>query len=327
MHQHWERGTPAVTALAYDPAFLEHDTGPMHPERPERIRAVLARLDRAGLRQDLVTVPVREAEDAWLTLVHRPEHVATVEAAGRQAGAGLIYLDPDTPVSAGSVPAARKAAGAVMGAVDRVMAGEAANAFCLVRPPGHHAEPGRAMGFCLFNNVAVAARYLQRHHGIGRVLVVDWDVHHGNGTQAAFWTDPSVFYFSIHQYPYYPGTGAADERGAGEGEGTTLNRPVGAGCGDKEYLQVFEADLVPAAEAFGPDFVLVSAGFDAHRDDPLAGMAVTSDGFGRLSAVVRNLADRLCGGRLVSVLEGGYDLDALAESVAAHLEALRGARN
>jgi len=325
MHQHWERGGRSATGLAYHPAFLEHDTGPMHPERPERIRAVLSRLDRAGLRQELKSVPVRDAEDAWLRRVHTAEHVARVERAGRQAaGGGLAWLDHETPVSAGSVGAARKAAGAVLGAVDAVMAGEVANAFCLVRPPGHHAEPDRAMGFCVFNSVAVGARYAQRRHGLDRVLVVDWDVHHGNGTQAAFWTDPSVLYFSVHQYPFYPGSGAASERGGGAGEGTTLNVPLAAGSGDKDYLDAFERVLVPAAAGFRPDFVLVSAGFDAHPAEFLGNMRVSTEGFAALTGIVKGLAEDLCGGRLVSVLEGGYDLDALGECVAAHLGALKG---
>jgi acetoin utilization deacetylase AcuC-like enzyme len=326
MHQHWERhhGPAAgTTGLAYHPAFLEHDTGPMHPERSERLRAVLARLDRSGLRQELTAVPVRDAEDAWLTRVHTPGYVADVKAACRMAEFQPVHLDADTPVSAGSEGAARKAAGAVMAAADRVVAGELGNAFCLVRPPGHHAMPDRGMGFCVFNSVAVGARYLQRRHGLERVLIVDWDVHHGNGTQAAFWDDPTVLYFSAHQYPFYPGTGAADERGAGDGEGTTLNAPLPAGSDDKTYLDLFERVLVPAAEAFRPDFVLVSAGFDAHRSDPLGSMRLTEEGFGRLTGVLTGLAGHLCGGRLVSVLEGGYDLEGLAACVAAHLEALK----
>jgi len=209
-----------------------------------------------------------------------------------------------------------------MAAADKVMAGSLDNAFCLVRPPGHHAEPGRAMGFWLYNSVAIAARYLQRQHGLEKILVVDWDVHHGNGTQAAFWRDPSVLYYSIHQYPHYPGSGAADELGAAEGEGTTLNSPMDAGAGDGDYLDELERRLLPAAERFKPDFVLVSAGFDAHRDDPLATMGVTADGFGRMTTLVQGLADQLCAGRLVSVLEGGYNLEALADSVTAHLTAL-----
>jgi len=312
------------TGLVYHPDFLDHDTGMMHPESPERLRAILTGLDRSGLRRSLTPVTPRPAEKAWLSLVHRPEHLRQIEAADSQSWGGHIYLHPDTPVSPGSRGAALKAAGGVMAAADKVMAGALDNAFCLVRPPGHHAEPGRAMGFCLYNSVAIAARYLQRQHGLEKILVVDWDVHHGNGTQAAFWQDPTVLYYSIHQYPHYPGSGAAHERGADEGEGATLNSPMDAGSGDGDYLDELERRLVPAAESVDPDFILVSAGFDAHRDDPLATMGVTADGFGRMTTLVQGLADRLCSGRLVSVLEGGYNLEALADSVTAHLRALHG---
>lgn len=310
------------TGLVYHPAYLEHDTGRYHPECPERLRAVLTALDRTGLRGELVPVKPRDAGPAWLSLVHSPEHIAHVSAAGKMAATGTVALDPDTAVSKGSVPAALKAAGGVLAAVDQVMAGKLDNAFCLVRPPGHHAEPGRAMGFCLYNSVAIAARYLQRRHGMKRVLIVDWDVHHGNGTQAAFWDDPSVLYYSIHQYPFYPGSGAEAERGAGEGEGATLNSPMSAGCGDTDYLNEMERALVPAAREFRPDFVLVSAGFDAHRDDPLGGMGITETGFAEMTGLVRELADS-AGGKLVSVLEGGYNLDALAASILAHLMRLK----
>jgi acetoin utilization deacetylase AcuC-like enzyme len=324
MHQHIEGGQATGTGLVYHPDCLRHDTGPWHPERPERLRAVLTHLDRTGLRARLAQVPARDAEPGWMTAVHAPAHVAQVEAACRMARGHHVFLDHETPVSEGSWDAIRKAAGGALAAVDKVMAGEVRNAFCLVRPPGHHAEPDRVMGFCLINNVAVAARYVQRRYGLSRVAILDFDVHHGNGTQAAFWSDPTVLYGSIHQYPFYPGTGAAAERGAGAGEGFTLNCPLAAGGGDKEFQDALEGTLLPAAEAFEPEFVLVSAGFDAHGADPLGGMAVTEAGFGRLTKAIRRLADAKCGGRLVSVLEGGYDLDALGASVAAHLEALMG---
>ncbi len=310
------------TGLVYHPAYLEHDTGRYHPECPARLRAVLTALDRTGLRAELAAVEPLDAAPVWLAQVHDKDHIAQVTAAGKMAVTGTVALDADTSVSAGSVPAAIKAAGGVMAAVDQVMAKNLTNAFCLVRPPGHHAEPGRAMGFCLYNSVAIAARYLQRQHGIKRVLIVDWDVHHGNGTQAAFWDDPSVLYYSIHQYPFYPGSGSAAERGAGAGEGFTLNSPMNAGLGDSDYLKEMMRTLVPAAQKFSPEFVLISAGFDAHRDDPLGGMELTETGFAEMTDLVQELA-KPAGGRLVSVLEGGYNLDALAASILAHITRLK----
>jgi acetoin utilization deacetylase AcuC-like enzyme len=324
MHQHYEGEHTGATGLVYHPAYLGHDTGAWHPESPDRLRAILSHLDRTGLRAELTAIPARDAEPGWMTAVHRPEHVAQVEAACRMARGGHVLVDHETPVSEGSWDAIRKAVGGALAAVDKVMAGEVANAFCLVRPPGHHAEPNRVTGFCLINNVAVAARYAQRRYGLSRVAILDFDVHHGNGTQAAFWSDPTVLYGSIHQYPFYPGTGAASERGGGEGEGLTLNCPLAAGGGDKEFQDALEGTLLPAVEAFGPDFVLVSAGFDAHGADPLGSMAVTEAGFGQMTRAIRRLADERCHGRLVSVLEGGYDLDALGPCVAAHLAALKG---
>ncbi|MDH4229107.1 MAG: histone deacetylase [Nitrospirota bacterium] len=310
------------TGLVYHPIFLEHDTGRMHPECPERLRAILKRLDADGLRQELAAIPPREAERVWLERVHTPRHLRDLRDGVAMAGERLCYLDHETPVSSASESAALSAAGGALAAVDAVLDGSVDNAFCLVRPPGHHAEPDRIMGFCLLNSVAIAARYLQHRHGIRRVLIVDWDVHHGNGTQAAFWTDPSVFYYSIHQYPFYPGSGGPMEVGGGEGGGTTLNSPMDRGCGDGDYLDELEKVLLPAAEAFRPEFVLVSAGFDAHAADPLGDMRMTADGFRRITELVRGLAESTCGGRLVSVLEGGYDLEALGASAAAHVRGL-----
>jgi acetoin utilization deacetylase AcuC-like enzyme len=229
----------------------------------------------------------------------------------------------DTAISPGSFDAAVLAAGAGVSVARSVLEGEAKNGMAIVRPPGHHAERSLALGFCLFNNVAVLARWLLQRPGIERVLIVDWDVHHGNGTQRAFEEDPSVFYFSIHQWPYYPGTGAAAEKGRGAGEGTTLNVPAPAGWGDDEYRRVFEKVLEPAATEFDPDFVLVSAGFDAHAEDPLAGMRVTETGYRAMTRTVMEIADKCAGGRVVSLLEGGYHHEALPRAVAAHLEMLK----
>jgi len=313
-------GSDPGTGLVYDERYLLHETGPGHPERPERLTAILAGLEKAGMLERLVRLEPSPAATEWITLVHTGKYVERVRRACEE---GVGYLDsPDTPVSEKSYEVARLAVGGVLGAVDAVMAGRARNAFCAVRPPGHHALSDRAMGFCLFNNVAIGARYVQKKYKVSRVLIVDWDVHHGNGTQDAFYDDPTVMYFSVHRYPFYPGTGGKDETGRGEGRGYTINVPLPAGSGDEEYVRALEENLKPRALEFRPEFVFVSAGFDAHGDDPLGGMRVTAAGFERMSEVVKGIAEECCDGRLVSVLEGGYDLDALAECVAAHLAVL-----
>jgi acetoin utilization deacetylase AcuC-like enzyme len=307
------------TAFVYGDIYLQHETGAGHPERPERLTAIVARLKKAGLLDELVAIQPREAPEEWLTTIHRPQHVAAIrKAADEAAHAG----SRDTPVSNDSYKVAVHAAGGGLAAVDAVMQGKVRNAFCAVRPPGHHATRERAMGFCLLNNVAVAARYVQMKYKLPRVLIVDWDVHHGNGTQAAFDDDPTVFYFSVHQSPFYPGTGKADDRGEGKAAGTKLNVPLPRGSGDREYRRAFEENLVPAAAQFKPDFVLISAGFDAHQDDLLGGMKVTAEGYAELTRIVKAIAEKHCHGRLVSVLEGGYGLDGLAASVEAHLRVL-----
>lgn len=308
-----------ATGFVYYPDFLEHDTGPSHPERAERLRSVMAHLESSGQLSQLNRLEATACDSRWLHSVHTEDHVDLVR---RAAGQAPVHLDPDTVVSAGSWDVARLASGSLLAACDAVVDGRVDNAFCASRPPGHHAERDHAMGFCLFNHVAVAARYLQAQHSIDRVMIIDWDVHHGNGTQHIFEDDASVFYFSIHQYPFYPGTGAASERGKGDGDGATLNIPMAAGNNDDAYIAAFEEQLVPAAEDFAPQFILVSAGFDAHEADPLASMAVTEDGFQRLSTIVADLAAGTCGGHLVSQLEGGYNTDALARSVAVHLDVL-----
>jgi acetoin utilization deacetylase AcuC-like enzyme len=310
----------ARTGLIRSPRFRRHETGPGHPERPARLEAIERRLEDSGLLARLIPVEPRPVEERWLEEVHAPGYIRHVE---RACAAGERILDsPDTGIGAESFSIARLAAGGVLALVDAVLEGRLDNGFAAVRPPGHHAERDRAMGFCLFNNVAVAARYAQRRHGAGRVLVVDWDVHHGNGTQHAFEEDASVFYCSLHQWPLYPGTGAASERGRGAGEGFTLNLPLPPGSGDADWLRAFDRVLLPAADAFRPDLLIVSAGFDAHRDDPLAGTLLSEFGFRGLTERVCDLARRHCGGRLVSVLEGGYQLRALADCAAVHVEAL-----
>src|SRR5919109_398577 len=278
------------------PDYLRHETGRRHPEEPARLTAIIRHLETTGMLADLVQAEPTEPSLDWLALAHTPEYIRAVEEACTR---GVRALDPDTYVSHDSYHAALLAVGGALLAVDHVMAGRAANAF-----------------------VAFAARYAQKRYGLKRVLIVDWDVHHGNGTQHAFEDDPSVLFFSTHQFPFYPGTGRTAERGTGAGLGYTVNVPLAAGGGDREYQEVFETVLYPAAQAFEPHLILVSAGFDAHRDDPLAGMNVTDDGYARMTTIVRDLAERFCEGRLVSLLEGGYNLEALARSVERHLQTL-----
>ncbi len=310
----------AKTGFVYHPDYLKHDMGAGHPESPERLRAIVARLEQDGVMPRLVRIDPVPASDEWITQVHTPSYVAGLKQ--RAPASGRVMLDADTSMSPGSLPAAYLAAGGVLAAADAIMAGRVNNAFCAVRPPGHHAERDRSMGFCLFNNVAIAARYFQRHHGLARVLIVDWDVHHGNGTQHSFDEDPTVLFFSTHQFPHYPGTGRATETGRGQGEGTTINVPMEAGEGDEDYLAVFHKVLVPAADGFKPDVVIVSAGFDAHRDDPLASMGLTENGYAELTRIVAGIARRHSRGRLLSSLEGGYNLQALSASVERHVTEL-----
>jgi acetoin utilization deacetylase AcuC-like enzyme len=306
------------TGFILHPRCLDHDPGRGHPERADRLRAIQARVTASGLASEVETVEAREATERELTRVHAPEHVARLSAAVRGGGGAL---DGDTAVSSASFEAALRAAGGTIEACERVLAGSWSNAFVAVRPPGHHAEHAQAMGFCLFNNVALAAAAL-RANGVARVAILDWDVHHGNGTQHLFERDPSVFYASLHQAPLYPGTGAASERGLGAGEGTTRNCPLPAGAGEREWLGALEREILPELAAFAPEFVLVSAGFDAHRLDPLAGTNLTEHTFAEMSRRVLELAAEHADGQLVSVLEGGYHLDALAASAEAHLATL-----
>lgn len=308
------------TGLVYHPQYLEHDMGAGHPESPDRLRAIISRLQHSGVLGRLARIEPSPAPDEWITQVHTASYVESLKR--RAPTSGHVSLDPDTSMSAGSLSAAYLAAGGALAAVDAIMAGTVEHVFCAVRPPGHHAERDHAMGFCLFNNVAIAARYLQRHHAMARVLIVDWDVHHGNGTQHIFDDDPSLLFFSTHQYPYYPGTGRGTESGVGRGAGATINVPMKAGEGDDAYREVFQDVLIPAADAFQPDFVIVSAGFDAHKDDPLAGMGLTEEGYTDLTRMVLSIATRHSQGRLLSCLEGGYNLHALSASVERHVLAL-----
>jgi acetoin utilization deacetylase AcuC-like enzyme len=308
------------TAYLYGDVFLEHRPPEGFPERPARLEAVQRRLRDRGLLERLLKLEPRAATLEELSRVHDPAYVARVK---RLVEEGAAQVDcADMPVSAGSYVAALHAAGGVLNAVDAVLEGRARNAFCAVRPPGHHALRDRAMGFCLFNHVAVAARHLLEKRRLGRVLVVDWDVHHGNGTQDEFYADGRVLVFNTHLSPFYPGTGGEEERGRGPGEGRIVNVPLPRGTGDAEFLRLYRERLRPAAAAFKPDFVLVSAGFDSHRDDLLGRLGLTAAGFAAMTRELRAIADEHCRGRLVSVLEGGYHLEALADSVEAHLRAL-----
>lgn len=308
------------TGLVHHPAYLEHDMGPGHPESPDRLRAIMQQLEQGGTMARVTKIEARKAEDEWLTQIHSPSYVTSLNR--HIPTSGRVSLDPDTSMSPGSLNAAYLAAGGTLAAVDAVMTQRVDHVFCAVRPPGHHAEASRAMGFCLFNNVAIAARYVQKKYGVTRVLIVDWDVHHGNGTQHSFEDDPSVLFFSTHQHPHYPGTGRGTERGKGAGAGFTINVPMEAGEGDEAYHAIFLKSLVPAADMFKPEFVIISAGFDAHKDDPLAGMGLTEAGYADLTEIVVGIAKRHAKGRLLSSLEGGYNLRALAASVEAHINAL-----
>src|SRR5581483_1521789 len=298
------------TALISDRRYLKHFAGRSHPDRPERA-AVMNEMAATLGRTGIVALSPREASDAELELVHTPAHVAEVR---RSATMPRYDFDPDTHTSPDSCETALLAAGGVLTAAEAVMDGAADNAFAIVRPPGHHALARRAMGFCLFNNVAIAARWLLQRRGLGRVAVVDWDVHHGNGIQDIFYDSRAVLYFSTHQFPFYPGTGSLDEVGVGEGAGFTVNVPMPATFGDEEYLRIFDAVLAPILRQYRPEFILISSGLDAHHRDPLGGMRVTEAGFAAMARRVKRLAAECCKGRMVAALEGGYDLQALADS-------------
>ena len=304
--------------LLVHPDYRRHVTPPGHPERPARLEAVEARLRQTPLWESLPHHTPEPVTDEVLATVHTRVHIERVRDL---AAAGGGALDPDTAVSPASDHIARLAAGGAIGAVDAVIAGEARVAMALVRPPGHHARPGAGMGFCLFNNVALAARHALERRGVERVFILDWDVHHGNGTEEAFYHDPRVVFCSLHQENWYPGTGAATDTGEGPGEGATVNIPLPAGIGDGGYEYLFEEVVLPLVRAVAPGLLLISAGFDAHHADPLGGMLLTAPGFGRLAAMVRGAAGPA---PIAAVLEGGYDLDGLSYSVAAALEGLTG---
>ena len=310
------------TGLIYSERFLEHDTGPGHPERPDRLRAVIRQLERTGLLDGLVSLPFGPADQSVLERVHRREYIERVFAS---CAAGEHCLDgADTAISQASAHVAQLASGGAVAAVDAVMAATVGNAFCAMRPPGHHASASRASGFCLFNHAAIAAEHLIAQHGLERIAIVDFDVHHGDGTQHCFEHRRDVLFISIHEHPryLYPGTGHDHEEGAGEGAGLTFNIPLLPGGDDHAYEQAMTLDVLPRLEEFSPQFLLLSAGFDAATSDSLSHMSVTPACFGRMTRELCDFARSCCGGRVVSILEGGYSLDELARGVCEHVRAL-----
>ena len=314
------RAGASGSALVYDPFYKRHLAGSRHPENPQRCDAIMGALDRAGLLDELVRIQPLRVKDEDVFACHDEDYVRT---ARRDVEAGSHTLSTgDTDITSDSFTAALLAAGGATCAVDAVVSGKVKNAFCLLRPPGHHATGSRGMGFCILNNAAIAARYAQRRCGLKRAVIVDWDVHHGNGTQDIFYSDPTVFTFSTHQSPWYPGTGAAAERGAGEAVGTTLNCPLASGAGRREVLGAFESKLAPALVRFKPDIVIISAGFDSRINDPLGQFKLTDRDFADLTHFMTTIADDYADGRVVAVLEGGYALDGLGKAAAAHVAAL-----
>ena len=307
------------TALVHSPEYLKHDTR-RHPENARRLEAITVALQAdEQLWNSLRKLPPRSAEDTDITRCHSAELIDHVHTLCER---GVPFVDIDTAICPESLEVARLGAGAALIAVDEVMSGSSANVFALVRPPGHHATAGRAMGFCLLNNAAIAARYAQNTYSVERVLIIDWDVHHGNGTQDIFYDDPTVFYFSTHQYPYYPGTGSAGETGEAKGEGFNLNIPLSQGTAAKSHREAFSEALREIESRFAPDLIVISAGFDSRRGDPLGGLMLEDKDFAEMTKEVLDLADRHAGGRVVSVLEGGYNLQTLGETIRTHLAAL-----
>jgi len=303
------------TAYITDEIYLLHDTGLTHPESKKRLVAIEKAV--AEVKKKMLSLSPVSVSEEILLLVHTPDQIEEVIRCSQSASS----IDYDTVCSLHSYQAAKTAVGAGIVAIDGIKKGEFTRAFCAVRPPGHHATPVKSMGFCLFNNIAIAARYAQKN-GYQKVMIIDFDVHHGNGTQDTFWEDDTVFYYSIHQFPYYPGTGSSEEKGLGDGEGFTLNRPLAIGSGDDVYLSLFEKDMQSVLDIFKPELIMISAGFDAHKDDPLAGMQVTQSGFYEMTKILTDISRQYCQGRIISMLEGGYNLQALANSVEKHLQAM-----
>ena len=308
-----------MTVIIYDDIYLKHDTGPDHPENSARIINTIEHLRSANCWQKLDIKKPRAATEAEVSAIHSTSQIVQI---AEIASSGGGYLDPDTYVSSDSYEAALNAAGAPLTAIDLIMDKKVDNAFCLVRPPGHHATPERGMGFCLFNNVAIAAKYIQSRYSLDRIVIIDWDVHHGNGTQDAFYDDPSVMYFSMHRYPFYPGTGAEEETGKDSGSGFTINIPLSYNTEPQEYLKFFEDILEKRIKPFNPQFILISSGFDAYRLDPISGLSLEASDYNKLTKLTQNIAKDCCDGRIVSCLEGGYHLLDLPKCIEEHLNGL-----
>ncbi len=307
------------TAYLYNDIYLQHDTGYGHPERPERLEAINNKVISLPFYNDIIKVDIKQADLKYIELVHDRSYIDRVQ---KEIESGTVYLDSmDTVVCSKSFDIALYAVGGCLNMCDVIMSGEVNTGFCAVRPPGHHAEKSYAAGFCIFNNIAIAARYLQEEHNIERIAIVDWDVHHGNGTQHTFEMDPSVYYMSLHQYPHYPGTGASIETGIGKGKGYNLNIPMDGGSGDDEYLEAFETIIIPELERFKPEIILISAGFDAHTSDPLSSIYVSTDSYYIFTKLLQEIAAKYSKHRIIAMLEGGYDLEALADGVGKVLEA------
>lgn len=309
-----------VTSLVTSEKYKYHITGPGFPESPERLDAIIDHLESTGLLNELDVVEPNRKDKSFCKLVHDDEYITRVRQAC-ELGAPIVDTG-DNPISKNSYDTALLAVGGITEAVDRVFTGSANNAMALLRPPGHHAEKGMAMGFCLFNNVAIAARYAQQNYEVEKVVIIDFDVHHGNGTQHIFESDPTVMYVSLHQYPFYPGSGSADETGSGDAKGTTINYPLNFGVGDNEFIDIFDNSISDKVLKYNPDLIIISAGFDAHVNDPIGGLNVTTEGYYNISKTIHKLADEVCGGKIISALEGGYNLKALSESVETHLKVL-----
>lgn len=308
-------------AIVKDPIYLEHQTGSYHPENHQRLEAIYEMLDEDDISGKFKELGPRKATREEIEYIHASSYYNSIEAT---SGVSASYLDPDTVTSERSFEAALCAAGGVLTGIDTIFSGIAENVFALIRPPGHHAEKDRGMGFCLFNNIAIGAVYAMKQYSTDRVLIIDWDLHHGNGTQNAFYKDPKVLYFSTHQYPYYPGSGSFDEIGHGEGMGFTVNVPLSIGKGDEEFYKIFKKVLEPIAGEYKPQLVLVSAGFDSYAGDPLGGMDLTPSGFGNLTDIIKEIADNFSDGKLLMALEGGYDLSGLRQCVKTVMKSLIG---